>query len=151
MLFCAFAEDRGLLPPLTLRRAFEHADPYNPRPVWDNFRGLFRAVDEGRPALQIPRYNGGLFASDGLLDERLGVSDDVCRLFAQLGEFEYRQATDLPTDSTDDDAVKPLVDVEILGHIFEQSITDLERLRSDIDGTPVEETVPKPKAAKTPS
>ncbi|MCF7733026.1 MAG: hypothetical protein K9N23_15160 [Akkermansiaceae bacterium] len=35
ILFCAFCEDRSLLPPETVRGAFEHADPYNPRPIWE--------------------------------------------------------------------------------------------------------------------
>ena len=33
MLFCAFCESRGLLPAESLKHAFEHRDPYNPRPV----------------------------------------------------------------------------------------------------------------------
>src|SRR4029077_3937204 len=40
VLFVAFAEDRGLLPTETIRKAYEHHDPYHPRPIWDNFRGL---------------------------------------------------------------------------------------------------------------
>ncbi|MEX0714653.1 MAG: hypothetical protein WD278_20110, partial [Pirellulales bacterium] len=36
VLFVAFSEDRGLLPPETIRKAYEHRDPYHPRPVWDN-------------------------------------------------------------------------------------------------------------------
>lgn len=31
VLFCAFCEDRGLLPPETIRKAFEHQDPYRLR------------------------------------------------------------------------------------------------------------------------
>lgn len=54
VLFCAFSEDRGLLLEETLKAAFEHHDPYNPKPVWENVRGLFRAVDEGREAPGIP-------------------------------------------------------------------------------------------------
>ena len=50
VLFIAFCEDRGLLPPESIAKAYRHADPYNPRPIWDNFRGLFRCVDEGNPA-----------------------------------------------------------------------------------------------------
>ena len=46
VLFCAFCEDRGLLPAESLKRASEDRDPYNPKPVWQNFRGLFRAIDE---------------------------------------------------------------------------------------------------------
>ena len=53
VLFIAFCEDRGLLPAESIARAYRHADPYNPRPIWDNFRALFRFVDEGNPAMSI--------------------------------------------------------------------------------------------------
>ena len=51
VLFCAFCEDRGLLPAESLKHAFEHRDPYNPHPLWHNFRGLFRAIDEGNASV----------------------------------------------------------------------------------------------------
>lgn len=51
ILFCAFCEDRKLLPSDTIQRAYEHRDPYHPRPIWDNFRGLFRAIDTGNAGL----------------------------------------------------------------------------------------------------
>ena len=75
VLFIAFCEDRGLLPAESISQAYRHADPYNPRPIWDNFRGLFQAIDQGSPPLKIEQYNGGLFAHDELLD-RLKVPDD---------------------------------------------------------------------------
>ena len=53
VLFCAFCEDRALLPPDTVRSAFTHRDPYNPKPIWENFRGLFRSVDVGNAGLKI--------------------------------------------------------------------------------------------------
>jgi hypothetical protein len=53
VLFCAFCECRSLLPAESLKRAFEHRDPHNPHPVWHNFRGLFRAIDEGNAGLNI--------------------------------------------------------------------------------------------------
>ena len=34
--FTAFCEDRGLLPVEMLRKAYEHRDPFNPRPIWEN-------------------------------------------------------------------------------------------------------------------
>ncbi|MBK9325437.1 MAG: N-6 DNA methylase [Hydrogenophilales bacterium] len=111
VLFVAFAEDRGLLPPKTLAQAWSHRDHYNPRPVWQNFQGLFRAIDKGNPQLGIPAYNGGLFAIDPLLDA-LVVPDDACRMFSALGEYDF----------ADD------VSVTVLGHIFEQSVSDLEQL-----------------------
>jgi hypothetical protein len=129
VLFCAFAEDRGLLPVDTIRKAYEHRDPYHPRPIWENFRGLFAAVNRGNAGLGIHAYNGGLFADDPLLD-RLQVADAVCGYFRDLGSYDYRPAA----SSRLVRAGASLIDVDILGHIFEQSITDLERLRNELDG-----------------
>jgi hypothetical protein len=130
VLFCAFCEVRNLLPPDTLRSAFGHRDPYNPKPIWDNFRGLFRAIDQGNAGLNIPAYNGGLFAHDAGLDT-LRVPDDVCAHFRELGDYDYRPAREI-ADEDEDTEVRSVIDVDILGHIFEQSITDLERLRETL-------------------
>jgi hypothetical protein len=35
------------------KHAFEHHDPYNPHPLWHNFRSLFRAIHEGNAGLNI--------------------------------------------------------------------------------------------------
>lgn len=129
VLFCAFCEDRGLLPAETILKAYEHNDPYNPRTVWQNFQGLFRAINLGNTALNIPAYNGGLFDDDPDMD-RLTVPDEVCRYFQDLAAYDYRP----PQEASDEPAGAKLVDVDILGHIFEQSITDLERLRNELDG-----------------
>lgn len=128
VLFCAFCEDRGLLPTDTIRRAYEHRDPYHPRPIWENFRGLFGAINRGNAALGIHAYNGGLFADDPLLDG-LTVSDDVCGYFRELGDYDYR-----PAHEAGSAVGGSLIDVDILGHIFEQSISDLERIRNELDG-----------------
>lgn len=142
ILFISFCEDRGLLPQESVKRAFEHHDPYHPRPVWQNFVGLFRAVDEGNGPLNIPWYNGGLFAKDERL-ESLNVEDEVCRHFARLAEYEYRAPEDAAEISED---AKPLVDVDVLGHIFEQSISDLERMQERLaSGEPPDEPAPKKK------
>ncbi|MGL4461188.1 MAG: Eco57I restriction-modification methylase domain-containing protein [Planctomycetia bacterium] len=119
VLFIAFCEDRGLLPRDIVARAYEQANPFDPRPIWHNFIGLFRAVDAGSPALNVSKYNGGLFAEDPFLNS-LNVPDAVCEGFRKLAEYEYGAA-----DAGDG----KLIDVEILGHIFEQSITDLEELQ----------------------
>ncbi len=137
VLFAAFCEDRGLLPTETIRKAYEHRDPYRPHLIWENFRGLFQAINQGNAALGIHAYNGGLFADDPLLD-RLTVSDEVCKHFRELGDYDYRpahQATFAPAAGN-----QSLIDVDILGHIFEQSITDLEKLRNELEGT----TLPSP-------
>ncbi len=131
ILFCSFCEDRGLLPPETVRGAFDHSDPYNPKPIWDNFRGLFRSVDKGNSGLKIPAYNGGLFAHDEALDT-LTVPDDVCALFRDLAGHDFRPAREVAEGDLSQE-IRPAIDVDILGHIFEQSITDLERIRQDIE------------------
>lgn len=118
ILFIAFAEDKGLIPDTTIKKAFEHADPYNIKPIYQNFIGLFKAIDKGNKSLDIPAYNGGLFAADELLDNLI-VSDKLCEGFKNLAEYDF--------DSE--------VSVTVLGHIFEQSISDLEELtQSIIDG-----------------
>lgn len=42
--------------------------------MWENFRGLFRAIDRGDERLGIPAYDGGLFEPDPFLDA-LSVPD----------------------------------------------------------------------------
>ncbi len=122
VLFVAFCEDRQLLPAEIIARAYQHTDAFHPRPVWDNFKALFRAVDVGNPALSVDAYNGGLFASDAFVDA-LSVPDAVCEGFKKLADYEYGR------DTTN--AAK-LIDVEILGHIFEQSISDLEEMHQQL-------------------
>lgn len=125
VLFIAFCEDRTLLPAEIVARAYKHTDPFNPRPVWDNFKALFRSVDVGNPALSVDAYNGGLFAPDTFIDA-LTVPDAACEGFKKLADYEYgRDATN---------AAK-LIDVEILGHIFEQSISDLEEMHRQLTTT----------------
>src|SRR5215210_3332521 len=130
VLFVAFAEDRGLLPTATLEKAFRHHDPYNPRPKWETFKGLFRAIDQGNGALNIPGYNGGLFAKDTVLDG-LEVPDEVFAELKLLGEYSYHAPAPVNGDAADTAGTR-FLDVEILGHIFEQSITDLERIGQEL-------------------
>jgi hypothetical protein len=147
VLFCAFSEARGLLPTDTIANAYRHTDPYNPRPIWENFKGLFRSIDEGNPRLDIPQYNGGLFERNELL-ERLQVPDEVCKAFAKLAEYDYRPARQAAEETEAADAAR-LVDVDILGHIFEQSISDLERMRTRLErGLAEEEPVAKTRRKK---
>lgn len=122
VLFIAFAEDTDLLPDNTLSQAFVTRDRYNPRPVWDNFRGLFNAIDNGSDALKIPRYNGGLFRQDDTINA-LTLPDDVCEGFKTLGDYDFASE----------------VSVTVLGHIFEQSIADVERLQAQARGEETED------------
>lgn len=121
VLFVAFAEDNGLLPPKILEKAFETQNVFAPAPVWENFKGLFRAIDEGSPPMQVPRYNGGLFAPDERINA-LAVPDHICEQFKALSEYDFASE----------------VSVTVLGHIFEQSIADVEQLQAEARGEVVE-------------
>jgi len=111
-LFIAFAEDRGLLPRDSIKKAFKNIDDYFKRPKWENFKVMFRWIDQGNPGMNFPAYNGGLFHSDPDLDA-LDLPDELIETFAVLSEYDFEDE----------------VSVLILGHIFEQSISDLEEMR----------------------
>jgi hypothetical protein len=117
ILFIAFAERTDLLPDKLLERAKSERNVFLPQPLWQNFQALFQAVDKGNDHLHIWEYNGGLFAQDAIADA-LTIPDPLATDLANLGQWDYR--SDVP--------------VTVLGHIFEQSITDIERLRAEARG-----------------
>ena len=103
--------------------------------------GPLRAIDQGSPTLNIPRYNGGLFAVAPVLDQQLVVSDAACERFTVLGRYDYRAPAEVSEAIAMGDgapATTPIVDVEILGHIFEQSISELEALRATLTAPPAD-------------
>ncbi|MEG4580286.1 Eco57I restriction-modification methylase domain-containing protein [Microcoleus sp. MON1_C5] len=118
VLFIAFCEDKGLLPRNTLSNAHDHKDQYNPRLIWENYQSVFRWVDVGNDDPPVPGYNGGLFKFDPVLDAQLTVPNPLCSLLNKLTRFDFDTE----------------VSVDILGHIFEQSVTDLEELNAETTG-----------------
>jgi type I restriction-modification system DNA methylase subunit len=110
MLFIAFAEDRDLLPRNTLENRI-FTQPSAGFTVWDVVKRLFADIDKGNAALNIPAYNGGLFAPDAEL-ENLSVSNELLKKFKVLYDYDF-----------DNDIGTP-----VLGHIFEQSIADLDEI-----------------------
>ena len=117
VLFIAFAEKTGLLPRETIRNALAQQNPFITTSLWDIFQGLFRAIDQGHAKAGIPAYNGGLFAPHLELDA-LTLPDDLCRAFEALATYDFESD----------------VSVEVLGHIFEQSITDIEAMQAKARG-----------------
>jgi type I restriction-modification system DNA methylase subunit len=122
-IFTLFCEDTSTLLPLNLvkntyERAINSLSPSDER-VWTEFKGLFLAIDKGNDRVKPPinAYNGGLFAFDEILDT-LSIKDDFWANLMHLTEYDFE--TDL--------------NVNILGHIFEQSISDLESLKSELRG-----------------
>lgn len=116
ILFVAFAEDKGLIPAKSIEHAYKFVDPYDdPKPRYFYFKSLFNAINKGRDILKVSAYNGGLFAPDKLLD-KLIVADELCKGFLQIAEYDFDTE----------------VSITVLGHIFEQSIADLEEITAQI-------------------
>ena len=72
------------------------------------------------------------------------MPDNVCAYFKDLGDYDYRPPREV-AEGAEDTEVRSVIDVDILGHIFEQSITDLERLRLSLQAGAV-----PPDASATP-
>lgn len=112
IVFACFAEDRGLLPEKTVARVLRDAEGSSFGSLWSGFRGFFEAIDLGSEKLGIPHgYNGGLFAADSDLDS-LKIGDKALRSLATLSNYDFVED----------------LSVSILGHIFEQSVSDLEEI-----------------------
>lgn len=118
IVFACFAEDRGLLPDDTLRRVVHSADNSSfGSSLWFTFKAFFEAIDVGSEKLDIPNgYNGGLFATDEVLNA-LKISDEPLRKVASISNYNFVED----------------LSVTILGHIFEQSISDLEEIKSKVE------------------
>ncbi|MBG8554953.1 Eco57I restriction-modification methylase domain-containing protein [Hymenobacter guriensis] len=121
VIFVCFCEDKNIIPRLTFRRLLDavRANVFDPADdkVYRTVRGLFHSIDKGNPAANINRFNGGLFAPDEALDT-LHIKDRTLTPVIQLEQYDF--ASDL--------------NVNILGHIFEQSLSDLEQERARLSG-----------------
>ena len=119
IIFILFAEDRGLLRHNTIKEIREEfkGQKFTSYTLYDIYKFYFNAINEGAEKLGIPKYNGGLFANDELLDSLI-IEDIYLDMEAQkLSDYDFASE----------------ISVNILGHIFEQSLTDLEEIQADID------------------
>jgi type I restriction-modification system DNA methylase subunit len=125
-LFVFFAEDRGLLPPNStiqiLNKWKSDVDFGDERPLYDMFKQYFKFLDTGRQGTtnraEIYAYNGGLFKEDSLLD-KLEIDNELLFKHTQiLASYDFESQ----------------VDVNILGHIFENSLNEIESVNAEIEG-----------------
>jgi len=136
-LFILFAEDRGLLPPNSIDRIIQRfntlkeEDAY--KPLYDIYKQYFGYMNIGRKGQSssddIPAYNGGLFYPDAVLDN-LKIDDDVL-----IDDLRKLSGYDFNTE----------VDVNILGHIFEHSLSEIEEITAEIEGVATDKTKSKRK------
>jgi len=134
IIFVAFCEDRGLLPRNSIYRAWKEVPPFYrvTNPKWQNFLDLFRSIDEGNEQREISPYNGGLFRKDKEVDD-LNLDDEWTLFFKEIGDYDFRHE----------------VNVDVLGHLFEKSVNDIEQIRlAGLFETLIEHK-DKPKMAKS--
>ncbi len=158
LIFIFFVEDRGylsdsrlftnrLLKLIDAGQSTEHS-----RKIYDEISELFIAFDKGSPQLGVFGFNGGLFS--GVIPNKIYFSDlrDPSFFFSNVRQHSKL----LKTTKLNENASKIInkyknqlnpiisnllildsfdfntdVNVNILGHIFEQSISDLEELKNE--------------------
>ncbi|MDR2083878.1 MAG: N-6 DNA methylase [Bacteroidales bacterium] len=125
LLFIFFAEDRSLLPPNSIAEIInqweklKELDEY--RPLYERFQKYFGYMNTGFKGKKhdIFAYNGGLFKPDEILDN-IFISDEVLQENSlRLSQYDFGSE----------------VDVNILGHIFENSLTEIEEISSALSST----------------
>ena len=123
LLFIFFAEDCGLLPPNSMVQiidqweSLKEMDEY--RPFYDRVKKYFGYMNTGYQGkhYEIFAYNGGLFKPDEVLDN-IKITDELLAAHTRkLSEYDYESD----------------VDVNILGHIFENSLSEIEEVTQQIN------------------
>lgn len=126
-LFILFAEDRGLLAPNSINTVLKEwkslADLDVEVPLYDRYKQYFGYLDTGRKGTdrkeEIFAYNGGLFQPDAILDAVVIDNEMLYRHTLKLSTYDFESQ----------------VDVNILGHIFEHSLNEIESVNAEIEGT----------------
>ena len=136
-LFIFFAEDSGLLPPNSISRIIERweilkrEDAY--KPLYDIFKQYFAYIDTGRKGQKtiddIFAYNGGLFQPDELLDTIVLDDEILYPHVIKLTNYDFQSE----------------VDVNILGHIFENSLNEIESITAQLEGQEIDKSKTKRK------
>ncbi len=113
LLFVRFCEDNNLI-----NKPFEKVDAGKALglSLLDSLKMLFQSIDKGNPP-HIHKFNGGLFAVDAEFNS-LKINQNLLEKFINFLRLYH---------------FKNDISVHILGHIFEQSLTDLETLKADLN------------------
>ena len=119
-MFILFAEDRGLIPANSIDaiiKQYESSQEWDDdTPLYSYYKKYFHFIDVGNAKVNIPKYNGNLFKPDEQL-EKLAIEDCIIK-----DDLSHLSAYDFSDD----------IDVEVLGHIFEQSLNDLEKIKESL-------------------
>jgi hypothetical protein len=134
-LFLFFAEDRHLLPPNSVRLVLSDWKDLKDRdveiPLYDRFKKYFEYLNTGYKGKRydVYAYNGGLFKPDDILDH-ITIDDDLLYKHAlKLSDYDFASE----------------VDVNILGHIFENSLNELDEIKAQLEGQEIDKSKTKRK------
>ena len=126
ILFLLFCEDRNLLPAnstigiINDYKKLKELGYY--QPLYSVFKTFFDRIDKGfkhetDSSKNIFAYNGGLFKPDEILDS-VKIGDDVLYIHSQrLANYDFQSQ----------------ISVDILGRIFENSLTEIEEVQNEIE------------------
>lgn len=132
-LFIFFAEDRLLLPTnliVSINKEWKQLQEMRvSQSLYHRYKLYFEDLNTGNTKQDIFAYNGGLFQPDEFLDH-LKVDDDL--LFTHTNKLSFY---DFESE----------VDVNILGHIFENSLNEIEEITAELEGAQIEKNTTKRK------
>ncbi|WP_069657772.1 Eco57I restriction-modification methylase domain-containing protein [Arcticibacter eurypsychrophilus] len=134
-LFLFFAEDRQLLPPNSVRLILNDWRDLQERdenvPLYNRFKKYFEYLNTGFKGKRydVFAYNGGLFKPDEVLDI-IRIDDELLyKHTLKLSEYDFESE----------------IDVNILGHIFENSLNELDEIKARLEGTVIDKATTKRK------
>ncbi|MFW6008671.1 MAG: Eco57I restriction-modification methylase domain-containing protein [archaeon] len=122
IIFIVFCESRNLLPEDLLYNTIDLGKKISSLKkiktgIWEVLKETFKSIDEGNISEKINAYNGGLFKYDKILDEILIIENNFFEKINDITKYDFN--SDL--------------DVNILGHILEQSIMDMEEFKAKLN------------------
>ena len=126
ILFILFCEDRNLLPPNSIAGIISDYQKLKEmgygQPLYNVFKTYFDRIDKGYKnesdsSKDVFAYNGGLFKTDEVLDN-IKVGDHVLYIHSKrLADYDFESQ----------------ISVDILGRIFENSLTEIEEVQKEIE------------------
>lgn len=134
-LFLFFGEDKFLLPPNSVRLILDDWKDLLDKDVeislYDRFKKYFGYLNTGFKGKRydVFPYNGGLFKPDDVLDNILIDDELLYNHTKKLSEYDFESE----------------VDVNILGHIFENSLSEIEEISNELINGEVEKSTSKRK------
>jgi type I restriction-modification system DNA methylase subunit len=128
IIFICFVRDRDLVGMVltdvqdTARKSFSKSKER----VWTELKHLFTVMNEGllESGRDIPEFNGGLFKEDVELNNLHIKNNQLTEIINFVASYDFQSQ----------------LDVNILGHIFEQSISDIEEFQARLEGDKTSET-----------